>query len=202
MGFPSRNSSQSTGIEFHHTCWVVPLRIFPALQFYTSLLIARDTCNPHALGTLFVGSQQFSWTGSWSKKSYRKVLHNKVTSSHRPAALPVAAAQTTGAKNKGHNSYSCTSLQNDSDLAASLLLSVQWHERRAGKNARQGWTKLRKHGNFRMQMYNPQHRLAFCSWEHIQSYTQGKSSKIHYKQCASYPVQPISGNVLCSPGFQ
>lgn len=32
---------------------VVRLWIFPALQFHTSLLIARDTCNPHVLGTLW-----------------------------------------------------------------------------------------------------------------------------------------------------
>lgn len=142
-----------------HSLKVVPLWIFPALQFDTSLLIARDTCNPHALGTLFVGSQQFSWTWPWSKLSYRRVLHNEVTSSHRPAASP-AAAQTTGTKNKCHNS--CTSLQNDSDLAPSPLLCVQWHKRRAAKNARQGWIKLRKHRNFRMQICNSQHSLPFC----------------------------------------
>lgn len=141
----------SMGIEFHHSPRVVPLWIFPALQIYTSLLIARDTCNPHTLGTLSVGSQQFSWTWSWSKQSYRRVLHNEVTSSHRPAALP-AAAQTTGTKNKWHNS--CTSLQNYSDLAVSPLICVQWHKWRAGKNARQGWIKLRKHRNFRMQVCN------------------------------------------------
>lgn len=178
MDFSSRNS-QSVGIEFHHTCWVVPLWIFPALQFYTSLLMARDTCNQHTPGTQFVVSQQFSWTWSWNKQSYRRVLHNKVRSSHRPGALPAAAAQTTGTKIKWHNS--CTSLQNYLDLTASLLLSVKWHEQRAGKNTRQGWTKLRKHRNFRMQVYNPQHRLPFCSWEHTQTYTHGKSSKIHYK---------------------
>lgn len=174
---------------------VVGLWIFPALQFHTSLLIARDTCNPHALGTLFVGSQQFSWTWSWSKQSYRRVFHNEVTSSHRPAALP-AAAQTTGTENKWHNS--CTSLQNYSDLAVSPPICVQWHKWRAGKNARHGWIKLQKHRNFRMQVYDPQHRLPFCSWERSQNYTQVKSSKICYKPCVSYPVQPISGKV-CTP---
>lgn len=119
MDFSSRNS-QSVGREFHHTCWVVPLWIFPALQFYTSLLMARDTCNQHTPGTQFVVSQQFSWTWSWNKQSYRRVLHNKVRSSHRPGALPAAAAQTTGTKIKWHNS--CTSLQNYLDLTASLLL--------------------------------------------------------------------------------
>lgn len=187
------------GVGFHHTRWVVPLWIFPALQFYTASLIATDTCYPHALGTLFVGSQQLSWTWSWSKQSYRRVLHNKVTSSHRPAALP-AAAQTTATKNKWHKS--CTSRQNNSDLEVSPLLCVQWHKQRAGKNARQGWTKFRKRRNFGMQGYNPQHRLTFCSWECTQNYTQGKSSKIYYKHCVSYPVQPISGNVLCSSGFK
>lgn len=124
-GFSSKNS-RSVGKEFHHAGCVVPLWIFPALQFYTSPLIGRDTCSPHALGTQFVGSQQFRWTWPGSKQSYRRVLHNEVMSSHRPAVL-LAAAQSTGTKNKWHNS--CTSLQNDSDLAASPLLCVQQHSR-------------------------------------------------------------------------
>lgn len=140
MGFSSRNS-QSMGTEFHHSRWVVPLWIFPVLQFNTAPLIARDTCNPHIPGTLFVGSQQFSWTWSWSKQSYRRVLHNEVTSSHRPAALP-AAAQTTGTKTKWHKS--CTSLQNNSDVEVSLLVCVQWHRQRAGKKFKTGMNQAQK----------------------------------------------------------
>lgn len=65
---------------------------------------------------------QLDVTGECYKQSYRRVLHNEVTSSHRPAALS-AAAQTTDTKNKWHKS--CTSLQNNSGWELSPLLCVR-----------------------------------------------------------------------------